>query len=156
MDLLVSLEGVQRRVPYKQAAGVLFYKVIPHLSYTSLGTAWEMLRAIYWSLQVADLGEYKRHYLRTWVWLDSLAKKGDLKALTRFICNAHLASTELGLLHGFGLSQARKSKGRTKAAGDPYSDPERYTIYPDVMAKTTWDHLPFGPIKQPKFKRGKR
>lgn len=139
--------GVPRRIGYKQAAGLLYYNIIPHLSYSQFSTIIQMMRDIYWMLQVYDLQEYRKHYLPTWEWLEERFANGDFKAITRHVCDAHLSSIGMSQLPGFGLASGIRTKGRMKLTGEVYSNPERFSIYPNIQPQTKW------PKGLSKFKR---
>ncbi len=98
------------------------------------------VRNAFWVLQVTDRKGYNRLHKKTWLWLKTKMshKDFDRVPIFKFIINSHLAAIDMGLLRGFGLAKGTKTKGRTKAAGAPYSDPERYSIYPEIRPKTTW------------------
>jgi hypothetical protein len=150
--IIININGQKEFVAYKSAAGALFAQFIPFLKTMDCATLRENVRWAYWILQVIDRKEYNRRHKKTWKWLSSVMKaKGDFnqEPVVKFVINSHLASIDMGLLRGFGLSKGHRTKGRTKVTGGSYSDPERYTIYPEITPKTEWPEV----LKKKRFTR---
>lgn len=137
-NVTVYINGNRDRLEgFKNLHGSLFSYLIPHLKYCPPSSIKHTLTSVYSIIQALDRNAYSKFHKKTWKWLQGAMEKGDFKTVTRFIVNAHLASSGMPLLHGFGLAAATKTLGRTKAAGAPYSDPERTSIY-EIEPHTKW------------------
>lgn len=137
-SVVVYIDGEKNRIErFKNLHGSLFSYLIPHLRYCPTSTIKDTVQSVYSIIQALDRQAYNKYHRKTWKWLQGAMERGDFKTVTRFLTNAHLAASGMPLLHGFGLASATRTQGRTKATGNPYSDPERTSIY-DIEPQTRW------------------